>query len=64
MHMIQGLKLDIVSEGIETEEQLSIMKNLGIQYIQGFYFSKPLPEEECLEFLRKRNNLGIIAMQS
>lgn len=64
MHMIQGLKLDIVSEGIETEEQLSIMKNLGIQYIQGFYFSKPLPEDECLEFLRKRNNLGIIAMQS
>jgi EAL domain-containing protein (putative c-di-GMP-specific phosphodiesterase class I) len=64
MHMIQGLKLDIVSEGIETEEQLSIMKNLGIQYIQGFYFSRPLPEAECLEFLRKRNNLGIIAMQS
>ncbi len=64
MHMIQGLKLDIVSEGIETEEQLSTMKNLGIQYIQGYYFSKPLPESECLEFLKKRNGTQSVAMQS
>jgi EAL domain-containing protein (putative c-di-GMP-specific phosphodiesterase class I) len=64
MHMIQGLKLDIVSEGVETEEQLSTMKNLGIQYIQGYYFSKPLPESECLEFLKKRNNTQSVAMQS
>ena len=55
MHMIQSLKLDIVSEGIETEEQLSIMKELGIQYIQGYYFSKPIPEAECMDFLRKSN---------
>lgn len=55
MHMIQGLQLDIVSEGIETEEQLKIMQELGIQYIQGYYFSKPLPEKECLEFLREKN---------
>lgn len=53
MHMIQGLQLHIVSEGIETEEQYATMEKLGITYIQGYYFSKPLPETEFLEFVKK-----------
>lgn len=52
MHMIHGMELQIVSEGIETEEQLQTMEALNINYIQGFYFSKPLPEEEFVGFLR------------
>jgi len=55
MHMIHGMELKIVSEGIETEQQYRIMKNLGISYIQGYYFSKPLPADEFLEFLDKQN---------
>lgn len=51
MHMIHGMALQIVSEGIETEKQFEAMKNLGINYIQGYYFSKPLPENEFLDFL-------------
>ncbi len=53
--MIQGMKLKIVSEGIETEEQYKTMEALGISYIQGYYFSKPLPEKEFLEFLTLQN---------
>lgn len=48
MQMIHGMELDIVSEGIETKEQYDIMENLGIKYIQGYYFSKPLPEKEFI----------------
>ena len=55
MHMIHGMKLDIVSEGVETEEQLETMSNLGIQYVQGYYFSKPLPESEYLDYIHKCN---------
>ena len=51
MHMIQGMNLEIVSEGIETKEQLDTMRELGISYIQGYYFSKPLPEEEFIRFM-------------
>ena len=51
MHMIQDMKLGIVSEGIETQEQLTAMEQLGIDYIQGFYFSKPLPLPEFLAFI-------------
>ena len=54
MHMIQGMNLEIVSEGIETKEQFETMRELGISYIQGYYFSKPLPEEEFLHFLADR----------
>ncbi len=55
MHMIQGLKLKIVSEGVETEKQFDTMKNLGINYIQGYYFSKPLPENYFLDYLKEHN---------
>ena len=54
MHMIQDMKLGIVSEGIETQEQLTAMEQLGIDYIQGFYFSKPLPLPEFLAFIKKQ----------
>lgn len=53
MHMIHGMNLEIVSEGIETKKQYETMEQLGISYIQGFYFAKPLPEKEFLEFLQK-----------
>lgn len=52
MHMIHGLELEIVSEGIETEEQYQTMEELGISYIQGYYFSKPLAAGDFLRFLQ------------
>lgn len=55
MNMIRGMDLKIVSEGIETSEQFSQMENLGINFIQGYYFSKPLPEAEFLEFIKREN---------
>ncbi len=54
MQMIHGMKLKIVSEGIETEEQYLAMEELSIDYIQGYYFSKPLPEAAFLAFLQNR----------
>lgn len=51
MQMIKGLKLKTVSEGVETIEQLKKMKKLGIDFIQGYFFSKPLPEKEFIQFI-------------
>lgn len=46
-----GIELDmeIVAEGIETEEQLELLQKLGCHVGQGYYFSKPCPEEEFIE---------------
>lgn len=57
MHMIHGMDLKIVSEGIESKEQFDTMNELGINYIQGYYFSKPLPENEYLEFVKNNAEL-------
>ncbi len=54
IHMIHGMNLEIVSEGIETQEEYQTMEKLGISHIQGYYFSKPLPEEEFIQFLERR----------
>lgn len=54
--IIKNMKLKIVCEGVETEDQLDVMKKFGIDYIQGFYFSKPLPEAEFIDFVNNHNN--------
>ena len=59
--MVHGMELETVSEGIETAEQLRKMEDMGISYIQGYYFSKPLPAEDFLDFLKKRNSVTLPA---
>jgi EAL domain-containing protein (putative c-di-GMP-specific phosphodiesterase class I) len=56
--MILDMDLKIVSEGVETEEQLHAMERLGVHYIQGFYFSKPLPRDEFTSFIKAKNAAG------
>ncbi|MCQ2548981.1 MAG: EAL domain-containing protein [Lachnospiraceae bacterium] len=53
--MAHGMGLKLVAEGIETKEELDGIIEPGIDYIQGFYFSKPLPEAEFLEFIAEKN---------
>ncbi len=45
------LELDVIAEGVETEQQLSLLKEYGIDEIQGYFFSKPLPVDEITTFL-------------
>lgn len=59
--MVHGMELETVSEGIETAEQLKKMEDMGISYIQGYYFSKPLPAEDFLDFLKERNSVTLPA---
>ena len=42
----KSLKIPVVAEGVETEEQLNLLRKLGCPLVQGFYFSKPLPADE------------------
>ena len=51
LQMIQGMNLQTISEGIETKEQLEMMEKLGVDYIQGYYFSKPVCEKDFLEYI-------------
>lgn len=47
----QSLGLDIVAEGVETAEQLMLLKNMGCPYVQGYFLSKPGPRDDIARLL-------------
>ncbi len=60
VHAIIGLakaiNLTIIAEGVETEEQLQNLKKLDCNYVQGFYYYKPMPFTEALQLLQQQQN--------
>ena len=44
--LAKSLQIPVVAEGVETEEQLNLLRELGCPLVQGFYFSRPLPAPE------------------
>jgi diguanylate cyclase (GGDEF)-like protein/PAS domain S-box-containing protein len=51
MPMAKNLRLDVVAEGVETLEQVALLKRLQCKYAQGYYFSKPLAPEDVAPIL-------------
>jgi len=51
----ESLKFRVIAEGVETKEQMDLLIGLGCNLIQGYYISKPLPENELEELLKHRN---------
>jgi EAL domain-containing protein (putative c-di-GMP-specific phosphodiesterase class I) len=51
--MGHSLGMKIVAEGIETEEQLALLKEFGADEGQGYYFSRPVPQDEFTSFLQE-----------
>ena len=52
----QSLGMYITAEGVETEEEIEVLKNYGCNLVQGYYYSKPLPFDDFTEYLKKQNN--------
>jgi diguanylate cyclase (GGDEF)-like protein/PAS domain S-box-containing protein len=48
-----SLKFKVIAEGVETAEQLALLRSIGCDEIQGYYLSRPLPLAEMEAFLRK-----------
>ncbi len=56
--MAHRMGLLVIAEGAETVEQFKILRTLGCDYIQGYYFSKPLPVKEFEAYLKKSSVLS------
>ncbi len=54
--MIKEMGYKIIVEGIEEQRQLDSFVGFGVDYIQGWYFSKALPDKEFLEFIKSNNS--------
>ena len=53
---IKSIGKDVLVEGAETSKQVDELAAMGVDYIQGYYFAKPMPQDEFVAFLIERNN--------
>ena len=49
----RSLRLEVVAEGVETQEQFDLLRHLGCGYVQGFYFSPPVSAEAFIDVARR-----------
>ncbi len=51
LDIARNLRMPVIAEGVETESQMTLLKNAGCDFVQGYYFSRPLPPEEFEAFI-------------
>lgn len=52
VNLVHNLGMKTVAEGVETSQQLDKVKSMGLDMVQGYYYSRPLPEEEFERYLK------------
>ena len=58
IRMIKQMKKKILVEGVETESQIRLLEEMKVDYLQGFYFSKPVPKSDFVKLIAKENMFG------
>jgi diguanylate cyclase (GGDEF)-like protein len=53
VELSHGLGKRVLAEGVETEEQLRLLRNIGCDAVQGYYISKPIPENELKKYFSR-----------
>jgi EAL domain-containing protein (putative c-di-GMP-specific phosphodiesterase class I) len=51
INLAHNLNLEVVAEGVETPEQMDLLRSFNCDQVQGFLISRPLPIDELMEFL-------------
>jgi EAL domain-containing protein (putative c-di-GMP-specific phosphodiesterase class I) len=55
MNLGHGLDLEIVAEGVETAEQLALLRAEGCDEVQGYYYARPMPAEDLIAFVSENS---------
>ena len=58
IRMVNDMHMKTVAEGVETEEQKNTLKELGCDYLQGYYFSQAIQEEAFCKYCKEYNRIG------
>ena len=53
INLVKQFGMQCVAEGVETPEMVQLLKDYGCDFFQGYHYSKPIPEKEMLEFVRR-----------
>lgn len=59
LQISQPLGYQVIAEGVETLDQVEALNKIGVHYLQGFYFSKPLEVEQLTSYLNDYNKITI-----
>ncbi len=62
--LAQNLGMDVVAEGVETREQLDLLKSLGCQFGQGYFFSKPMDRQAAEAFICENYSPTVLLLES
>ena len=54
IELSHGLGKRVLAEGVETKEQLQLLRNIGCDAVQGYFISKPIGEEEFTKYLKRK----------
>jgi len=54
VNMMRNVGRSVLVEGVESESQVNTLRRLGVDYYQGFYFARPMPRDEFVEFIAAR----------
>lgn len=60
IRLSKSMKMDVLAEGVESREELQMLKQIGCDLVQGYLFSKPLPAAACTSLLAERDAVGKI----
>lgn len=60
INLAHNLNLEVVAEGVESEEQLALLRAFGCDQVQGFLVSRPLPVEALIEYLLQVPSPGLV----
>jgi diguanylate cyclase (GGDEF)-like protein len=58
--LAKNLRMQVVAEGVETKEQLDFLKERTCQYVQGYYFAKPMPADQFIQYAQTLKQGGNI----
>ncbi|MEH6825237.1 MAG: EAL domain-containing protein [Motiliproteus sp.] len=59
----QSMNLRVIAEGVEELQHIDFLRNNGCNELQGFYFSKPLPADECAKYIRQYKQPAALARE-
>jgi predicted signal transduction protein with EAL and GGDEF domain len=60
----KSMSLELVAEGVETDDELALVKSSGCEFVQGYRYSKPLPADQLESWINQRNlNISMVELQ-
>ena len=59
VRMTKELNIIPLTEGVETKEQAEFLREVGCEYVQGYYYSRPLPEADFIKYLSEHEIIEI-----